>query len=853
MFSDERTRRLTLAPNLDFLSAPQAETVAAVLDDLLKTNFDPGKIHPQLSSLVTRISSACVSPEDRGRMADELDRWVRWYRLPGFWLTYLFQLSMAQQHQSVSLSIANFLYAEAQINLNSDLSLSSLENGYIALVRQDDPRVREIAAVTEGRMRTVFNYYRGLYSAIPYEQVNSLTVHLYSRKTWTDLVEVFPELRKPQSEITPAEYLNLIDLCVKSGSTYCCVLTRRFLGSAYEARNQLDEAAQQFHLALKDAETAGLDTEIGHLHRLHGYVLRNSGHLDEAAREFQLAYDHESHPLFAYWRALSARELGDVYFRQLPKRPDPSHLPEKPLQEAMRWYKAGRSLFERQVATCVLPVARAVEQQMFRSYVDNSIEVAILGGPRDTIAEVEASGPRYATDVVAEGRAAATLDPAAHAHYLRSRAVFHEQLATFNQGDPEADFRSYLSSIEKNVEVRRYYVHTRLQLAPKITDAQLSDDIAVKFFDLRLPNVVFLLFHIASQETYSWLSFPGVGIPIGRARRQATSWQERDQVFQSALEKSKSPPLVAAIAAPRIRSAIDTILSVYEECFNPFLERYLPALQGKQLKIFPRFSMNAVPLHAMKVKGKALIEYCDVSYCQSLGLFFQLHHDMPSLDPGTLGAVFDEEGTIAYEGTFRMLDSSRDRSVYMLPNSSWHDVQTAITDRPPSDLLFACHGEFDRDDPAKSHLRLRSGQNVSFSEIFSQLDLSRCRSVTLGACESGIARTLVSAEYIGLPIAFLAAGTRYVIACLWQVNQLAAAILLGHHYRFLRDGKHTVVAALNDAQRATMRMSQAEVLTWLNEFLPEKAKDLAPPVREMEDPPFAHPYYWAGFYVAGDV
>jgi tetratricopeptide (TPR) repeat protein len=852
MFSDERIRRLTLAPNLDFLSASQAEIVAALLDDLLKTDFDPSKIHPQLPSLVARIGSACASPEDASRMVDELERWVRWYRLPGFWLTYLFQLSMAQQHLPVACAIANFLYAEAQINLNSDLSLSSLENGYLALVGQDDAIARQIAAVIELRMRTIFNYYRRLYSAIPYKQVNPLTVHLYSRKTWTDLLDVFPELRKPLDEIAPAEYLSVIDLCVKSGNTYTCVLTRRFLGSAYEARNQLREAAQQFDLALKDAEPAALDTEIGHLHRLHGYVLRNSGHLDEAEREFSLAYDHESHPLFAYWRALSARELGDIWLRQLPRSIDRAHLPEKPLQEAMRWYQAGRDLFERQVVTCVLPVARAVEQQMFRSYADNSLEIAVLAGPRDTIAEAEASGPRFATDVVAEDHAAAAaLDPVAHARYSRSRAIFQEHLATFNQGDAEADFQSYLSSIERNREERRFYVHTRLQLAPKITGAQLSDEIAARLFDLRLPNVAFLLMHVASQQTFMGLLFPGVTAKwMEPAKIEAVRWQECDQAFQSTLQNTKSPPSLDP--APAMRSALDTLLPVYEECFRSFLESSLPDLQGNQLKVFPRFSANAVPFHALKVKGSPLIKYCDVSYGQTLGMFLQIHRESPSLDPGTLGVV--DAGILPFRGTFRMLDAARNDGVYRLPNSSWEDVRTAISDRHVSDLFFACHGEYDRDDPAKSRLFLSGHERVvSFSEIFSRLDLTGCRSVTLGACESGIARTLVSAEYIGLPLAFLAAGAQYVIGTLWQVNQYAAAILLGHYHQFLGDGKHTVVNALNEAQRVTMRMSQADVNDWLTKFLPEKAQDLEPCVRRMQDPPFAHPYYWAGFYVAGDV
>jgi tetratricopeptide (TPR) repeat protein len=850
MYSNEQAQRITSPPSLDLLTASQAKTVADVLDDLTKSNFDSLQIRPQLPALTARIGSVCVSNDDQGRMADELDRWVRWRRLRGYWLAFLFQQAMAQQKSSYFV-VGCVLYAQAQINANADLSLPSLENAYNALEQYPEPYFRETAAQLEALMRVVFAYYRGLYAPTAYDQINPLTVHLYSRMTWNDLVLAHPELQKRRRELTPKDYQAVIDQCTRSHDTYGCVQTRRFLGSVFEGLNQLDNAADQFRLALEAAKEAAIDTEIGHLHRLYGYVLRNSGHLDEAANQFQQAYNHESHPLFAYWQALSARELGDVWLRRLLRTIDRSNLPKETLAEAIRWYKTARQLFDAHVAQCVLPAARAVEQQLFRSYVDNGIEVAVLASSRDSIAEVETSGPRYATDVVAEAKAATSLGADASSKFLQSRAVFHEHLATFHQGNFDQDFRDYLAYLKANREARQFYMKTRIQLTARITHAQLSDEITTKIFDLRLPNVAFLLFHIASQETYTWLFFPGVAMPVGKARRQAITWQECDRVYQNVLQQAQSPP--SPDPAPAMRQAIDTLLALYGECFSPFLEPGLAALQGRQLKIFPRFSMNVVPFHALKVRGKPLIEYCDVSYGQTLGMFFQNHRDTPSLGLGTLAAVYDEPNT-RYGGTFGMLAAAGNGGVSMLPTSSWEDLRAALASRPPSDLFFACHGEYKRDDPAKSLLYLREGgPEVQFSEIFSRLDLTGCRSVTLGACESGIARTLVAAEYIGLPVALFAAGAQYVIATLWQTPQISAAILLGHHYRFLRDGKHTVVAALNEAQRVTMKMSQAEVMNWLTKFLPQSAQDLETYIRSMEDPPFAHPYYWAGFYVAGDV
>jgi CHAT domain-containing protein len=177
----------------------------------------------------------------------------------------------------------------------------------------------------------------------------------------------------------------------------------------------------------------------------------------------------------------------------------------------------------------------------------------------------------------------------------------------------------------------------------------------------------------------------------------------------------------------------------------------------------------------------------------------------------------------------------------------------ALAENPPTDIFFACHGRFDQDDPRKSRLEVTRDEPVDFTRLFSDLDLRSCRSVFMGACESGLGRTLVSAEYAGLPTAFFAAGVRSVIATLWEVNQLAAAIVVAKHYSLLHAGKHQGVASLNEAARQIMVMSQDEVIAWVRQFIPDRAGAWESEIRKMDDPPFNHPYYWAGFFASGDV
>ena len=49
-------------------------------------------------------------------------------------------------------------------------------------------------------------------------------------------------------------------------------------------------------------------------------------------------------------------------------------------------------------------------------------------------------------------------------------------------------------------------------------------------------------------------------------------------------------------------------------------------------------------------------------------------------------------------------------------------------------------------------------------------------------------------------------------------------------------------------------MSRDEVMDWVeNKFSSAALDELKPVIENMDDYPFRHPYYWAGFYVSGDI
>jgi CHAT domain-containing protein len=123
----------------------------------------------------------------------------------------------------------------------------------------------------------------------------------------------------------------------------------------------------------------------------------------------------------------------------------------------------------------------------------------------------------------------------------------------------------------------------------------------------------------------------------------------------------------------------------------------------------------------------------------------------------------------------------------------------------------------------------------------------------MGACESGLVKSELADEYFGLPSAFLASGVRYVIGSLWKVPEFTTSILLSKYFDLLSGGNCSLPHALNEAQRQLMIMPREKVLEWVQQNLPALFDKLEPIIDNLARVPFDHPYYWAGFYVSGDV
>lgn len=148
---------------------------------------------------------------------------------------------------------------------------------------------------------------------------------------------------------------------------------------------------------------------------------------------------------------------------------------------------------------------------------------------------------------------------------------------------------------------------------------------------------------------------------------------------------------------------------------------------------------------------------------------------------------------------------------------------------------FATHGHFNARNPLLSGLKLEAdAANDGLLEVHEILELSlHAELVAMSACQTGLASGWFSDipagdEFVGLTRAFLVAGSRAVLASLWEVDDLSTVSLMEGFYRELS------ATSLTTGQ------------------LTDQAAALAHAQREMrQSAEFNHPFYWAPFVLVG--
>jgi CHAT domain-containing protein/tetratricopeptide (TPR) repeat protein len=315
---------------------------------------------------------------------------------------------------------------------------------------------------------------------------------------------------------------------------------------------------------------------------------------------------------------------------------------------------------------------------------------------------------------------------------------------------------------------------------------------------------------------------------------------------------------------------LDEVLPWIGEHLSRHIRELATADGSVGVTLVPCGPVAAAPLHAAPWNHggheRCLLDMMDVRYSPSAALCAASHRRSRSVatadprlvavaDPtDDLPAARPEVMTIA-----KYFDDNR-RAVAIGAKASRRFLTRHA--RKATHLHLACHARgalFNRADAA---LRLSDG-TVSAEEITSIGPLST-RVVVVSACQGALSEISgLPEEAISLGTAFVAAGSACAVVSLWPVDDLATALLVTRFYEEAIVRGHRPPEALRHAQLWLRALDANQEAAFLSrhtaladrfrrrEGATRRARRTIAPGSGEEQPPYAHPDYWAPFIAVG--
>ncbi len=324
---------------------------------------------------------------------------------------------------------------------------------------------------------------------------------------------------------------------------------------------------------------------------------------------------------------------------------------------------------------------------------------------------------------------------------------------------------------------------------------------------------------------------------------------------------------------------------------------------GARLIVLPTGALGLLPLGLAQdpATGRRFVEMYELTEAPSLEALAAAARRIATPAAPTLAAVINPTGLIPrlalpFTETEGALVAAHFKpaaeTVLGKTNASPEAVLAAL--KAKSYWHFSSHGFFDWSDARGSGLLMKDRQPLTVGRLLEeQGTLGHPRLVVLSACETGLYETNRNPEeFVGLPATFMELGAAGVIGALWQVDDLATALLMAKFYDLHLEQGLSPPAALKAAQAWLRAVTRAE-LTAYGEAAAKQGKLGRIELDELQDMintrsraagsrfaaawnilhtraasdspapdagtgapdpasrPFAHPYYWGAFVYTG--
>ncbi len=282
--------------------------------------------------------------------------------------------------------------------------------------------------------------------------------------------------------------------------------------------------------------------------------------------------------------------------------------------------------------------------------------------------------------------------------------------------------------------------------------------------------------------------------------------------------------------AASVRNLGESALAELHARFSPLVAPVLEwAKEDDIIWFVPHDVLHHVPLHAIKVEGRYIIERNPVCYSPSASVMKYCHAKRKGRRQNAL-VVGDPRHDLTHAREEAQTVAELFGAEPLMGESATKSRVLSLLEQQRKDfdiLHFACHGKLDRKQALNSGILLAKEQAgemeevedtglLTATEIF-KLQLN-AELVTLSVCDSGVNERRSGDELIGLTRALIYAGTPSVLVSLWSVDDLSTRLLMERFYLELRkepaeDGSPgmTKAAALQAAQKYVMNLTIGEL------------------------------------------
>ena len=281
---------------------------------------------------------------------------------------------------------------------------------------------------------------------------------------------------------------------------------------------------------------------------------------------------------------------------------------------------------------------------------------------------------------------------------------------------------------------------------------------------------------------------------------------------------------------------------------SPLLTAVVEATEsGDTILLCPTGILFNIPLHAIPVDDKPLIERNPIIYTQSLTILYfcglsalSMTADSPA-DPLAVQALSDTESALpsAPSMAFAQKVGARLLSGPDLTKSSFLE---AITQS--SLIHFYGHVCFDESRPLEHYMAIRGieTERVTARELF-DIRLRSGAHVNMIGCKSGMSEIRPNDDQLGLSTALLYAGAGSILTALWEIRMEDA-----HEFQEAFYGE--ILVQLNDEGRQQESENGVDAREFLD--LAKALQKAMVKVSMNKDGTRKAPYHWAAFMLQGD-